>query len=100
YVLNFLRGSLPLGFALRLGHGTLEEAAPYTPLSELLVSDIFQFAGIALPLCGLVYCRSVHPYVTLAVALTLWFLSPVLWGFDFGVPGVEWVLSLLWGGGK
>ena len=100
YVLNFLRGSLPLWVALRLGHVTLEEAAPYTPLSELLVSDIFQFAGIALPLCGLVYCRRVHPYVILAVAVMIAFLSPVLWGFEFGVPGVDWVLSLLWGDGK
>lgn len=99
YVLNFLRATLPLWVALRLGHVTIEETAPYTPLSELLVGDIFQFAGIALPLCGFVYCRRFHPHIVLAVAMMIAFLSPVLWGLEFGVPGVDWGLSLLWGDG-
>jgi len=99
YVLNFLRAALPLWFALRLGHVTPEETAPYTPLSELLVLDIFQFAGIALSVCGVIYCRRANPYVVLAMGLLVAFLSPALWGLKAGVPVLDWALSLLWGDG-
>lgn len=100
YVLNFLRGALPLWVALRLGHVTWEETAPYTPLSELLVGDIFQFAGVALPLCGVIYCQRVNPYVVLSMGTVVTFLSPALWGLTVGAPYLDPVLALLWGDGE
>ncbi len=99
YALNFLRGTLPLWIALQEGNVTVEEAAPYTPLSELLVGDIFQFAGAALPVCGLIYFWRVSPYVVLSMGLAIAFLSPALWGLKAGVAWLDWILALLWGDG-
>jgi uncharacterized membrane protein len=97
YLLNVLRGVSPLWLALQLGTVTLEEAAPYTPLSELLVVDILQFAGIALGLCALLKRFWPDPRCWVGVAALIALVSPLLWGSYSGWAALDHALRLLWG---
>ncbi len=48
YLLNLVRGTLPLSAGLATGVVTPDEVAPFTPLSLLWMVDILQLAGCSL----------------------------------------------------
>jgi uncharacterized membrane protein len=98
YLLNALRGTLPAQIGLSLGVVTPQEIAPYTPWNLLWDVDILEFAGPALVLLGLVR-KLRQPWVWVAMAAVVAAVSPLLWGLEAGVPGVDGVLHSLWGTG-
>lgn len=98
YVLNFLRASLPMWIGIKTGIVTQEELGSYTPLTELLIVDILQFAGLAFGICVLLrgYLNHVGSWLALAVIVT--FISPFLWGIQSESVWLNAILALLWGG--
>jgi len=97
YLLNFLRGSLPVWVALRAGMVTQEEIAPYTPLYEFLTVDILQFAGVALIVFAVLRRFTTKPAHWIALAIAVMLVSPLLWGKMTGWMPLDQVLRLLWG---
>lgn len=99
YLLNFLRGSLPLLLALSLGIIPVEELEGETPFSLFLDVDILQFAGISLAVMAL--CRRYAPWPEAWVcgAAAIMLVSPFLWGHTTSIPGVHWILNHFWGSG-
>lgn len=97
YLLNVLRATIPTALSLEAGLVTYEQLGKHTPLYELLVVDIFQFAGIAYAICFLLRHYIVQPLVWLAMALMVIFISPLLWDTSSGIAAVDQVLKILWG---
>ena len=98
YLLNALRGSLPVWIAIQAGTAA-SELGGATPLSEFLQVDILQFAGMAYLILAVVrrFIRNPWGWIGLAVAVAVG--SPWLWGRMSGWPALDAVLSLLWGTG-
>lgn len=99
YLLNLLRGALPVYLALRFGWTTLEEIVPHTPGYEFTTIDILQFAGLALVIISLLrpILKTDMHWLGLAVVVTL--ISPLLWGCMTGFAPVDFLLTLFWGAG-
>lgn len=97
YALNFFRGSLPKWLSLEMGWATPEQIGQYTPLAELLIVDILQFAALAFAVCSLLCAFMPKPKIWLALALIVVFISPELWGAYTGIFFVDRVLDLFWG---
>jgi uncharacterized membrane protein len=97
YLLNTLRGSLPMWIAIQAGV-SLEELGGATPLTELLSVDILQFAGMAYLTLAVVRRITRNPWIWIALAAVVACVSPLIWGFETGVPVLDGVFSLLGGG--
>ena len=99
YLLNLLRGSIPLWLSLQIGlvrqHELVEGG--FSPLSELLIVDILQFAGLAFAICVLLRHYLPNPKYWLTVGVLVIFLSPVVWDISSGWIVFDEVLKLLWG---
>ncbi len=96
YLLNVVRGTLPLSAGLATGVVTSEEVAPFTPLSLLWMVDILQLAGCSLILMAAL--RVVVPVgpAWLLVAAGVVLVAPLLQGVATGIPIVDAVLGMLW----
>ncbi len=97
YLLNLFRGTIPMWLSLQFGLVTYEDLGPHSPLTEFLVVDILQFAGIAFAVCCLLQHYLPSPKYWLAVALAINFVSPFLWDISTGVIYIDEVLQIFWG---
>ena len=97
YLLNALRASLPLWIAIQAGV-PLEELGGATPLTELLSVDILQFAGLATLVLAVVRRITRKPWVWIGLAAVVAGVSPLIWGFETGVPVLDGIFALLGGG--
>lgn len=97
YLLNFARGSVPMWLSLEMGLVTKEQLGGYTPLTELLIVDILQFAGLAFAICILLREFFPHPKYWIGAALAVSLFSPAVWDISSGWTGVDEALKLLWG---
>ena len=79
YALNLLRGTVPMWLSIQLGLVTYDDVAPHTPLTEFLIGDVFQFAGIALLICAVLKRLSDQVLVWIAFALVVTFSSNFVW---------------------
>ena len=93
YVLNFFRFFLPAITIEKFGK--LFEGS-HTPLSLLFVVDLLHAAGLALILMAFVRQYIRRPLVWIFLAVTILFVSPLLWGTFAG----WYPFSLLWGAGE
>ena len=96
YLLNLVRGTLPLSAGLATGVVTPDEVAPFTPLSLLWMVDILQLAGCSLILMAAL--REVVPVgpAWLLIALVVVLVAPVLDGLATGIVVVDALLGMLW----
>lgn len=97
YALNLGRSTVPMWLSIELGLVTSADVAPHTPLSELLIVDVFQFAGLALGICALLRHGLARPGYWLIAALAVAFVSPLLWDARSGNPLLDEVLKLFVG---
>lgn len=97
YLLNLARGTLPMWFSLELGLVTDQQLGGYTPLTEFLVADILQFAGLSYAFCLVVMHFFHHPKVWLIIALIIIFFSPFVWDITSNIVIVDEILKLFWG---
>ncbi len=97
YLLNLLRGTLPIIITTRLGIITLEQIAPRTATSEFWIVDILQHAGMALIVLAIIRWCMPRPYQWLLLSVPVAIGAPLLWGRMTGWPVLDWMLSLFWG---
>ncbi|WP_444997310.1 heparan-alpha-glucosaminide N-acetyltransferase domain-containing protein [Aliikangiella sp. IMCC44359] len=97
YLLNLARGTIPMWLSLQMELVTYEQLGGYTPLTELLVVDIFQYAGLAYATCLLLKHFIPNPRVWLTIAIIIAFGSPILWDITSGVPVIDELFKLFWG---
>jgi len=97
YLLNALRGSLPMWIAIQAGV-SVEELGGATPLSELMSVDILQFAGMAYLTLAVVRRITRNPWIWIGLAAVVAGVSPLIWGFETGVPALDGIFALLGGG--
>lgn len=98
YGLNLARGTVPMWVSLEWGLVTREQLGSASPLSEFLIVDILQFAGLAYAVCVLVKHYLPQPVYWLVIAAVVIGSSPFLAALKVA-PGL-WneILKLLWGG--
>ena len=97
YALNFFRSSVPMWLSLQLGLVSAEDLGGDTPLTELLVVDILQFAGIAFIICSLLRHYLPQPKYWIGLALIIAFASPYAWDVKTGNYVADELLKLLAG---
>ncbi|WP_169716401.1 heparan-alpha-glucosaminide N-acetyltransferase domain-containing protein [Oceanimonas doudoroffii] len=97
YLLNLARGALPMWLSLQMGLVTDEQLGGYTPLSELLIVDILQFAGLALAICVVLKHYLADPRCWMAAGVLVICASPALWDISSDWPVLNEGLQLLWG---
>ena len=99
YLLNFLRGVLPLlvlgWFAPAATEGILPVGVGLTDL--FLIGDILQFAGLALVAMALIHRMRAGSGAILIIATVVAGIAPFLWGLRSGFAPLDLVLDLLWG---
>ncbi|WP_281715661.1 heparan-alpha-glucosaminide N-acetyltransferase domain-containing protein [Alteromonas sp. CyTr2] len=97
YALNFVRGTIPMWLSIKIGLVTYQDVAPHTPLSEFLIGDVFQFAGIALLLCtGLKHATN-KISIWIGTAIAIAFLSHSVWDRYTSLPILNEFLKLFVG---
>ncbi|WP_420551883.1 heparan-alpha-glucosaminide N-acetyltransferase domain-containing protein [Tenacibaculum aiptasiae] len=103
YILNFLRfiipvlffGGFPESFVKASG---LELSNLSSLLNYFLKGDMFQLVGISLFLIGLSFKFLIkNKGVLIFIALVIMWLSKIVSGIQLGVPGVDYILNLVWG---
>ena len=99
YLLNFLRGTLPVFLGLKLNLFSLDVVAPYTPSSLFWIVDILQFAGLALVFLSILRHFVCQRWVYIALAIAITIVSPLLWGRVPDMPVLNQAFTLLWGVG-
>ena len=97
YLLNLTRSTIPMWLSLEIGLVSYADIAPHTPLSELLIVDVFQFAGLALLICALLRHYLPYPGYWLMAALAVALTSPLLWDASSGNKLLDEVLKLFVG---
>lgn len=97
YLLNLTRGTIPMWLSLEMGLVTYEQLGGYTPLSEFLVVDILQYAGLAYAICLLLKHFFPKPAAWLILAVVIAFVSPFLWDITSDISTIDEALKLFWG---
>lgn len=97
YALNFFRGSIPMWLSLQFGLVTYEDLGPHSPLTEFLIVDVLQFAGIAFAVCYLLQHLLPNPLYWLALALVITFSGPLVWDISSTNVFMDEILQLFWG---
>jgi len=99
YVLNALRGFIPISLGLMIGRFA-EESLWYEPIMSFLEVDILAFAGLSLILVGVLRALSVpwaaYPVVGVAIGSVHYLVR----GITVGNPVADSLLSLLWAAGE
>ncbi|MEA2654362.1 MAG: hypothetical protein QOI37_1589 [Chloroflexota bacterium] len=96
YLLDLLRGTLPLELGLATGVVTMDQVAPFTPFSLLTTVDILQLAG-----CSLVVMAALRRVMApgpgwLVVAAAIVLVAPALHGRTTGFPVADALLGMVW----
>lgn len=99
YLLNFLRGVLPLWTAQLINVPVTQGMTPEQSnlLNIFLIADILQFAGIALIIMAIIRELKINRYVLITIAFLISMLSPFLWKIKIEIPVIEQVADLFWG---
>ena len=97
YLLNLVRGTIPMWLSLKLGLVTYQDVAPHTPLSELLIGDVLQFAGISLLICSSLKHATNKIYIWSGAATAIAFLSHSVWDKYTSVTIFDELLKLFVG---
>jgi len=99
YLLNLLRGVVPVLFAGLIGLPVAEGMTPEQNnlLNIFLIADILQFAGIALIIMAIIREIKINRYVLIATAFLISMLSPFLWKIKIEIPVIEQLADLFWG---
>lgn len=103
YVLNFLRFIVPLIFFDGFPDAFVEASGltvnnPERMWNYFLKGDMFQLVGISLFLIGLSFdFLKKNKYLVLVISLAIMWLSKIVSGIQLGVPGVDYMLKLVWG---
>lgn len=97
YLLNFARGAVPLWLSLKMDLVTPEQMGLITPITELLIVDILQFAGLALACCLLVKHYFPRTIYWLGCALIVMSVSPYLWDFSTDLGALNELIKLFVG---
>jgi uncharacterized membrane protein len=96
YLLNFIRGVIPLQLTALAGISQ-SRGLPLDWLGVLTVVDILQFAGLALIITALTQNLKMSKYLDLTIAIIVIAVSPSLWGMKTEVPLLNHLYDLLWG---
>jgi len=97
YLLNFLRGFLPVAIGSRLGYYSLTEGG--MPWFYYLVEvDILQFAGLAMIFIGFLKKIRLNIWFYPVIAIIVGFVSPYLWKLNTGIAKIDVLLATLFGG--
>ncbi|UZO80634.1 DUF1624 domain-containing protein [Aquimarina sp. ERC-38] len=102
YLMNFLKfvlptliGTVPDNFIEAYGWTA---PATYANMVYMLgTGDILQLAGFSLLFMGIINHFSKNKYVPLTIAVLIAITTKEVHGFRLGIPGVDYVLDLLWG---
>ncbi|CAM1358402.1 conserved membrane hypothetical protein [Tenacibaculum litoreum] len=103
YILNFLRfivpllffGGFPESFVKASG---LQVGDLSSMLNYFLKGDMFQLIGISLFLIGISFKFLIkNKNILILIALVVMWLSKIVSGIQLGIPGVDYVLNLIWG---
>lgn len=99
YILNFLRGVLPMLTANLLGISVTEGMTPEQSnlLNIFLIADILQFAGIALIIMAIIREFKLNRFVLIGAAFLVSMISPLLWKIRIDIPVLEQLADLFWG---
>ena len=99
YLLNLLRGVLPIFIAKQIGLASTEAMTPEQSnlLNILLIADILQFAGIALIIMAIIRELRISRFLLICIAFLISMTSPFLWGIEVKIPILGHLLNLLWG---
>lgn len=97
YGLNLMRGSLPLWLAKMSDAAFLQQwpLAVQDEILLLMLVDILQFAGIAYIILALLKGAPKLLYLVLSGICLM--VAPYLWGAQFGLPVIDWLLELFVG---
>lgn len=79
YMLNVVRATIPTALSLHFGLVSYEQLEKHTPMFELFVGDILQFAGMAYIVCTVIGRISTRPLFFVLVGVSIAFFSPMLW---------------------
>jgi uncharacterized membrane protein len=93
YLLNVLRGALPLTLGLNLGVITLDRVAPITQWSLLTSVDLHHVVGLSLVAIALLRARLEPGRWWLVGAVGLGLIAPLLRGFSTGIPVIDGPLT-------
>ncbi len=103
YILNFLRFIVPVlffgGFSENFVQASgLQLSNSSKMLNYFLKGDMFQLVGISLLLLSLTFNFLIkNKYLLIILALIIMWLSKVVSGIQLGVPGIDYILNLIWG---
>ncbi len=99
YVLNFLRGVMPLWIAAAVSPTAYAAIPPeVTVLKDAILElDILHFAGLALIVMAVLRELKTSKYVLLGLAIAIAIAAPMLWTLGSGIPVLGHFLDYLWG---
>jgi hypothetical protein len=97
YVLNLLRGVIPVWIGIKTGHYTLSDIAPQTPLSFFKEVDILQWAGISIIFIALVKRILMFSISGIVVGTIILIGASFVYGYELPVPLLWYVSEMLWG---
>lgn len=96
YVLNLLRGAIPLYIGSLLGYYTLDSLE--TPWYIYLIEgDILQFAGLAMMFVSILRKVKLNEFYYPIVALIVSLLTPLVSNFSTGIQGIDIFIMTIFG---
>ncbi len=100
YLLNLLRGVIPVYLSLITGHLTMEDMESITPLFLMKEIDILQFAGLAIIVTVCIKHLVKKPVIWLLLGAVVLFFTPMASKMTTEIRGLDYIFSLLWGTDK
>lgn len=99
YLLNVLRGVMPLMLAMQLEMDIVTKipSEKINPLVMCTIVDILQLAGIALMIMAIIVEVKINKYIVLLLAFLISMISPFLWGFKLNIPVIDEIIELFCG---
>ena len=93
YLLNFVRGTLPISILLLLGASDL----PIGIAASFYMIDILPFAGLAMILMGLFKKWKIEPFYQMMIGLLMAGAGEILAGVSTGYEWIDAICGLVWG---
>ena len=97
YLLNFLRGTLPVIVGVMLGNITLEDMSITSPFYYMLEIDILQFAGLAFIVLALVRRFIKKPAFIVILGCVIALIGDIISKLTAGWAPLDYLFQLLWG---